>query len=241
MVSVVEHFISIQGEGKFSGRYSLFIRLGGCNLSCKGFGVKTRSLKTGEILVGCDTIKAVQTSHFKHSKFDYKALVNLVKETEFKPLIVITGGEPLLWHKDEDLIKFAQWCFEQDYEVHFETNGTIFVDFDKFEVYKKSKFAVSVKLSISSEPKSKRINQKALQAIFANADAFYKFVICGSELDEINEILELQNGEVWCMPLGKDRFELGKNALNVAEFCIKNGFNYSDRLHVRLWNDKEGV
>ncbi|EAJ8243042.1 7-carboxy-7-deazaguanine synthase QueE, partial [Campylobacter jejuni] len=25
------------------------------------------------------------------------------------------------------------------------------------------------------------------------------------------------------------------------EFCIKNGYNYSDRIHIRLWNDKEGV
>ncbi|EAL5190981.1 7-carboxy-7-deazaguanine synthase QueE, partial [Campylobacter jejuni] len=24
-------------------------------------------------------------------------------------------------------------------------------------------------------------------------------------------------------------------------FCIKNGYNYSDRIHIRLWNDKEGV
>ncbi|EAL4700213.1 7-carboxy-7-deazaguanine synthase QueE, partial [Campylobacter jejuni] len=23
--------------------------------------------------------------------------------------------------------------------------------------------------------------------------------------------------------------------------CIKNGYNYSDRIHIRLWNDKEGV
>ncbi|WP_321159348.1 hypothetical protein, partial [Campylobacter jejuni] len=22
---------------------------------------------------------------------------------------------------------------------------------------------------------------------------------------------------------------------------IKNGYNYSDRIHIRLWNDKEGV
>ncbi|EFP1634564.1 7-carboxy-7-deazaguanine synthase QueE, partial [Campylobacter coli] len=27
----------------------------------------------------------------------------------------------------------------------------------------------------------------------------------------------------------------------IAEFCIKNGYNYSDRIHIRLWNDKEGV
>ncbi len=34
---------------------------------------------------------------------------------------------------------------------------------------------------------------------------------------------------------------LKKNAQKIAEFCIKNGYNYSDRIHIRLWNDKEGV
>ncbi|WP_058892854.1 7-carboxy-7-deazaguanine synthase QueE [Campylobacter iguaniorum] len=241
VISVVEHFASIQGEGKFQGRYSFFIRLAGCNLSCKGFGCEMKSPKTGEILVGCDTIRAVAIKHFDYPKFDFVGLKNLVENLKFKPIIVLTGGEPLLWHKDVDLQKFIAWLLEREYEVHFETNGTVFVDFNQFEIYKKCKFAISPKLAISGEPKSKRLNQKALKSLFANASAFYKFVVCGDELDEIREILALQNGEVWCMPLGKNISELNANALNVANFCINHGFNYSDRLHIRLWNDKEGV
>jgi len=36
-IPISEIFYSIQGEGKLSGRPSLFIRVGGCNLTCPGF------------------------------------------------------------------------------------------------------------------------------------------------------------------------------------------------------------
>ena len=74
-----------------------------------------------------------------------------------------------------------------------------------------------------------------------NASCFYKFVTTGEQIDEIKEILALQNGEVWCMPLARDQNELEHNAKNVVNLCIENGFNYSDRLHIRIWNDLNGV
>lgn len=242
MLNVVEHFTSIQGEGKYAGRFSLFIRLAGCNLSCKGFGCELKSPKTGEILVGCDTIRAVVTRHFDYFKFDFLGLKNLVENTKFKPIIVITGGEPMLHHKDEDLLKFVGWLLESGYEVHFETNGTVFVDFAKFEVYKKCEFAISPKLALSGEPKERRIKPEALKSLFVNAECFYKFVISNEDaLKEIKEILSIQDGEVWCMPLAKNQEQLNQNAQKTAQICIEHGYNYCDRLHIRLWNDKDGV
>ena len=43
------------------------------------------------------------------------------------------------------------------------------------------------------------------------------------------------------MPLARDQNELEHNAKNVVNLCIENGFNYSDRLHIRIWNDLNGV
>ena len=241
MVEVVEYFQSIQGEGRYQGKNAFFIRLAGCNIKRQGFGSIMKSPKNGEILLGCDTIKAAQSSHFSYEKFNFERLSSLLISLKHKPLIVITGGEPLLYHSDWDLIKFLEYAFSIGFSVQFESNGTIEIDFAKYPIYKKCTFAVSVKLSISGEPAHKRINKKALKSLFNNADCFYKFVTTANEFDEIKDILSIQNGEVWCMPLAKNQDELRQNAKSVASFAIKNGFNYSDRLHIRIWNDLDGV
>ena len=132
-----------------------------------------------------------------------------------------------------------------NYEVHFETNGTILVDFEKFEIYKNCHFALGVKLSNSEVSEQKRINLGAILAIKNNAkSSFLKFVLSCFDKSELEEILYIKNRTnlaVWCMAMGANQDELGKNALKTAEFAIKHGFNYSERIHIRLWSDKEGV
>ncbi|QCD53316.1 7-carboxy-7-deazaguanine synthase QueE [Campylobacter sp. RM16192] len=251
-LNLVESFLSIQGEGASSGKLAIFLRFAGCNLTCKGFGVSKISPKTGEALTGCDTIRAVYTSHFKYQNLTSQEILSIIKKYDKnlhqKPIVVITGGEPLLHYKNEDFINLVQNLLNENYEVHFETNGTIEVNFSKFELYKNCTFAISVKLSASGETKAKRINKAALKAIKNSAkQSFYKFVI-NDELiqsrqaaDEIFEILEICENDVFCMPQGYDKISLEKNARSVAEFCINFGFNYTDRVHIRLWGDKDGV
>jgi len=65
-LELVEAFLSIQGEGAYQGRLAIFLRFLGCNLNCSGFGVQTKSLKTGESLLGCDSIRAVFKGHFNY-------------------------------------------------------------------------------------------------------------------------------------------------------------------------------
>ena len=319
---LVESFLSIQGEGKFAGRLAFFFRFAGCNLRCAGFGGERISPKTGEILRGCDTIRAVFTNHFEHeeilnltqllnkipnlsglscfapacSALGFRAAesfsesdtlnsaaaqkllrpnssaensLNLTSENSLnfaaqnssnlnpqssaspqsaklyqKPIVVITGGEPLLHHKEALFYEFICELLARGYEVHFETNGTILVDFEKFSVYKSCVFAVSPKLSNSAEPRERRLSFAALRSLKQNAkDSFYKFVI-SPEFDaqpEIREILAACGGEVYCMPCGADRRELESGAQFCVDFCLKNGYNYSDRLHIRIWGEKDGV
>ncbi|WP_366517346.1 hypothetical protein [uncultured Campylobacter sp.] len=161
-----------------------------------------------------------------------------------KPIVVITGGEPLLHHKEALFYEFVCELLARGHAVHFETNGTILVDFEKFPVYKSCVFAVSPKLSNSAEPRERRLNFAALRSLKQNAkDSFYKFVI-SPEFDaqpEIREILAVCGGEVYCMPRGADRRELESGAQFCVDFCLKNGYNYSDRLHIRIWGEKDGV
>ena len=236
-LELVEAFLSIQGEGAYQGRLAVFLRFLGCNLNCSGFGVKTRSLKTGEELLGCDSIRAVFKGHFHHKTYSADEILSLVdglcKGLEQKPIIVLTGGEPLIWHQNENFINLVRNLLI-NYEVHFETNGTILVD-----------FALGVKLANSGVSEQKRINLDAILAIKDNAkSSFLKFVLSRFDKSELDEILYIKNRAnlpVWCMAMGANEDELSKNALKTAQFAIKHGFNYSERIHIRLWGDKEGV
>ena len=252
-LNLVESFLSIQGEGASIGRLAIFLRFAGCNLTCKGFGVQTISQKTGEILTGCDTIRAVFTKHFEYKSIKFanelsEIITQKSQNLYQKPIIIITGGEPLLHYKNEILLEFLKWAYLQKYEIHFETNGTIEIDFDKFEIYKNCHFAIGVKLENSGESKAKRINKSALCAIKQNAkSSFYKFVLdkasCenSTAIKQIRQILDICENEIYCMAQGHDKKSLEQNAKSVAEFAIRHGFCYCDRIHIRLWNDKEGI
>ncbi|NDJ27046.1 7-carboxy-7-deazaguanine synthase QueE [Campylobacter sp. MIT 12-8780] len=249
-MQIVEYFLSIQGEGKFAGNLALFVRFAGCNFNCFGFGVKKQM--QDKILVGCDTLRAVWTKEFKNSYQDLSAkelldtISTLIQDK--KPIIIITGGEPLLHHQSAEFISFIKALLESGFEVHFETNASIFIDFDKFPLYKNCIFAMGVKLSNSGLSQKERLHFEAIQAIISNAKmSFYKFVldekmiVSNKAYEEIEYILEKAKAEVFCMPMGHNELELKTNALKIAEFCIKNGYNYSDRIHIRLWGEKEGV
>lgn len=245
---LVESFYSFQGEGKYVGTPSVFVRFGGCNLNCKGFGVEI--VKDGVTIVGCDSIRATNKTHFKESwtkvsdkNFLLKTINAYIKDLDFKPDIVITGGEPLLWHKNPIFYHMIKHYLDLGFSITIETNATIEIDFVKYPYYKDITFAMSVKLENSGEDIDKRINYKAIKAISDNAKkSFFKFVMDKNHLTtiEIDEIVKESNLDIYCMPLGSTASKLNLHDRAVAEFCINHGFRYVDRMHIRLWDNEEG-
>ena len=198
MFYLTEEFFSIQGEGKYAGVPSYFLRTGGCNLNCPGFGAEYEV--NGEIRLGCDTYFAVD-GHFSSSWEKVTSAEELTAHLKsefdkigFIPDMVITGGEPLMYAKDEVFYTVVKSMVEHGVKITFETNGTIVIDFEKYPAYKACTFALSLKLANSGEPMGKRIVKQALKNVQMHAkEAFLKFTIDAAlvqttALDEINEI-----------------------------------------------------
>ncbi len=137
---------------------------------------------------------------------------------------------------------------EQGHQITFETNGSLAVDFEKYPVYKECVFALSIKLSNSGEPINKRLRGNVIYNIASNAkDAFFKFSI---DKESINIALEEEiesvtihspQTKVYCMPVAGSKKELEKNTEPLIEFCKAKGYNFSDRLHIRIWDANKGV
>ncbi len=227
-IPVSEIFYSIQGEGKYVGNPSVFVRVGGCNLKCPGFGER-----------GCDSFYAVDKKYKNEwQNLSLEDIKNEMKKyLKFNPDLVITGGEPGLYF--ERLYPIIEWF---DGNITIETNATISPDFEKYPDYKKVAFAMSVKLSNSGEEYKKRVKKEAIKNIAKNArKSFFKFVVNKDLNDEIRDIVKGIDLPVYCMPLGATKEELEINAPFVFEFCLKNGYRYSDRIHIRLFGKKRGV
>ena len=252
MLYLVEHFYSIQGEGKYTGNPSVFFRFGGCNMRCEGFGCVEKTSNGIEVL-GCDTVYAVNKEHFSHNWIPITTSQQLLNVLELYELpravdIVLTGGEPLIYANDEIFISFLEQLVARGHQITFETNGSLAVDFERYSVYKECIFALSVKLSNSNERLEKRIKGDVIYNIATNAkEAFFKFSVDEESInlgleDEIDSIvIHAPDTKIYCMPLGGTKEEVEKNSEPLVEFCKTKGYNFSDRLHIRIWDQNKGV
>jgi len=145
-IKISELFYSIQGEGRYMGVPSVFLRTYGCNFKCAGFGMPKGELSDERekvnpkdyteygtlplVTTGCDSY-ASWDPRFKHlsPSRDIDTIVSDIMELlPFKEWreehLVITGGEPLLgWQRAyPELLSHEK--MKGLSEITFETNGT---------------------------------------------------------------------------------------------------------------------
>ena len=150
-IKIAELFYSIQGEGRYMGVPSVFLRTFGCNFKCEGFG-----MPRGQLSMEATDIAATHTMITPFTKYedlplvstgcdsyaswhpDFKDLspmltseaitdriMEIIPHNEWKDEhLVITGGEPLLgWQRAyPDLLDHPKMAGLT--EITFETNGT---------------------------------------------------------------------------------------------------------------------
>ncbi len=147
-IKIAELFYSIQGEGRYMGAPSVFLRTFGCNFKCAGFGMPKGQLSTEAdgiaqiadkfklyeelplVSTGCDSY-ASWMPEFKDlspmltTDAIAERIMEIIPYNEWQDEhLVITGGEPLLgWQRAyPDLLNHPKMAGLK--EITFETNGT---------------------------------------------------------------------------------------------------------------------
>ena len=202
-IKIAELFYSIQGEGRYMGVPSVFLRTFGCNFKCAGFG-----MPRGEVSHEATDIAATHTMIESFMKYEDLPLVSTGCDSyaswhpDFKDLspmltseaiadriceiiphgewqdehLVITGGEPLLgWQRAyPDLINNTKMRGLK--EITFETNGTQKLTPEFKEYLRKWNSVVGRELTFSVSAKLPASGEKWEEAILPEVVCEYEQV-----------------------------------------------------------------
>ena len=61
------------------------------------------------------------------------------------------------------------------------------------------------------------------------------------EPKELQRILGVPNDMVYLMPEGLERQQLNERRKWLTELCVREGYNFTDRLHIITYGDERGV
>lgn len=284
-IKISELFYSIQGEGRYMGVPSVFLRTYGCNFTCDGFGMP-KGQKSNErhiiasnieqyseykslplVSTGCDSY-ASWDPRFKNlsplltTESIAEAIVNTLPYKEWREEhLVITGGEPLLgWQRAyPELLSHEK--MQNLREITFETNGTqpisndlrhFLLDWTLNPRYGRRTsnaltFSVSAKLSCSGELREDAIKPEVVVGYENIGYTYLKFVIATEDdMAEVLEVIDIYRnagfkGPVYVMPVGGVESVYSLNNRRVADFAMKYGLRYSDRLQVPLFKNLWGT
>jgi len=213
-VSLIENFISWQGEGPDAGHRMIILRFKTCNLKCPW----------------CDTaVKMRISAEAPHKLENIQATIN-----EQNAGILVTGGEPTVpKHFDETVMLLNDLKYPI---ANVETNGfRLFELIGEVDPLKPVKFIFSPKI-FSNQDVDKAIAM--FNKVAGHQNVYIKVVNDGS--DHIMAFLAFLAGEkdhlwqhkIWLMPEGVTRTDLIKNAEKTFDLCEKFKFNFSSRSHI---------
>jgi 7-carboxy-7-deazaguanine synthase len=233
---ISEVFHTIQGEGPSTGTRAVFVRLGGCNLSC----------------TWCDTPYT-----WDAERYDLRAEIRRTSVEEVRgaldaaaaPLLILTGGEPLLHQHTAGWKELVTAAHLRGMRVEVETNGTKCPD-DNYPIGLTAvqRYVVSPKLAHAGGTPRQRIVSAALDTfadMAAHGRAVFKFVVRAGDAWQLRDDLQsvgalvaahhLPAPAIWVMPQGTTSEAVLRGTQTLAPFAIERGWNLSTRLHTLIW------
>lgn len=226
---ISEVFQSLQGEGRYAGHPSVFVRTSGCNLRCSW----------------CDTPHTSWAAEGEH--LDVAGILQRTQDWSQVEHAVITGGEPML---QPDLIDLVEALRDRGHVSTIETAATVFVPGLRPDL-----FSLSPKLA-NSRPGSDHAAARTLhdrnrrldvvpEFLDSGCDVQVKFVVeSAADLPEILALVEqwqLPRDEVYLMPQCIDGNMLVEKGRIIADLCRDEGFNFTGRMQIELWGNERGT
>lgn len=216
-------FYTLQGEGPFTGRRAVFIRLAGCNLQCPQCDT--------EYTTGRHEATVSQVVQYAQNNIPFEVRSQKTK----RMLAVITGGEPLR----QEIGHLVSSLLSAGFLVQIESNG-VFAPDERLTVLLETVPAL-VKLVISA--KTRRIHAECHRLASA-----FKYVLASDNVDPEDglPLQALQHkatpciarpgaeffGEIYLNPADeKDEKKNLANLAAVAESCMKHGYLAGVQLH----------
>ncbi|MEU6562608.1 7-carboxy-7-deazaguanine synthase QueE [Nocardia nova] len=218
-VLLAEQFVSVQGEGPYSGQPCAFTRFSRCNLAC----------------AWCDEKPTWDWSQFRPEEVSRRVSVAAVADWVLESdvdLLVITGGEPMI--QQHAMIALAE-NVRPAVRVQVETNGTQAPDPELVDLV--DLWVVSPKLAHAGMTYGRRIVPQALRALRDTGQVAFKFVVTdpGTDFAQIDDLVDdfgLDPASIWVMPEGETAHRVATGVQQLREPAAARGWKVSNRLHI---------
>ncbi len=226
---VAEVFLSVQGEGFWTGIPSIFVRVAGCNLRCRY----------------CDTPYA--SWHCDGEAWSVPELVTQIQRWEGSH-VVLTGGEPML---APELGSLCDRLRQGGYRITIETAGTV------YRQLACDLMSISPKLDNSTpngdnsgiwRQRHERLRHapEVIGRLLAEHVYQFKFVI--GEPRDVRQVLgyleqfpSIDRDRVMLMPMGTGLAELERVEQWLVESCRTHGLRYCPRRHIEWFGWKRAT
>jgi 7-carboxy-7-deazaguanine synthase len=225
-MQIAEVFHSVQGEGRFAGTPSVFVRTSGCNLRCWYCDTPYTSWQPSGIERSVDELlEQVRAYRCEH--------------------VVITGGEPMLV-KSVPLL--ARALKSDRHLITIETAGSVDLDVaaDLMSISPKLSNSTPHGTDWATRHDERRHRPDVIRRLTRDYDYQLKFVIdAPDDITEVERYLDefphVEPDRVMLMPQGVDVTALRERMGWIADEANRRGWRVSPRLHIEWFGNTRGT